>query len=75
MATIDRAQVDGVVAGLRQVSGTRLRVDIDELILTEPDVTNLYILALEELQRDSGKMGWFQVTGGQCLMAVIDSCN
>ena len=61
--SLEEAQKQGVVIGLKDVSGTRLRLDIDEFLITQPDTFNLFILAIKDLHNDSSKMGWFEVAG------------
>ncbi|KAL1618339.1 hypothetical protein SLS54_007316 [Diplodia seriata] len=67
MGSLAQAQTDGVVIGLHGVSGIQPRREIDDLVLNEPDMFNLFLLALESLQKDEGahqdKMGYFQVSG------------
>lgn len=68
MDAISQAQRDGVVLGLKGLSGNSPvpRLDIDELLLTKPDAFNLYLLALDELQNEqhaTDKMGYQQVAG------------
>ena len=60
------AQKRGVVIGLRGVTGVVERLDIDELLLKRPDTTNLFLLALRDLQEDpetTKPMGYFQIAG------------
>jgi tyrosinase len=45
----------GIVKGLREVSGILPRVDIDIMIRDQPDVFNLFLLALEYIQRPDYK--------------------
>ncbi|MCJ1404105.1 hypothetical protein MMC11_007330 [Xylographa trunciseda] len=61
--TLDEAQEKGIVIGLKDVSDVRYRLDIDSFMMTKPDCFNLFILAVGELQKDSGNMGWFEVAG------------
>lgn len=66
MDRLERAQEDGVVLGLHDVAGVQPRLDIDQLILQEPDTFNLFVLALNELMDFSvsgDKMGYFQNAG------------
>jgi len=61
--SLDEAQKQGIVIGLKDISSVRPRLDIDTFMMTKPDTFNLFILAVAELQSDSSKMGWFEVTG------------
>ncbi|KAK0663837.1 Tyrosinase [Lasiodiplodia hormozganensis] len=63
MASLAEAQNDGIVIGLRSVSGVHPRHEIDYLVKNEPDMFNLFLLAIESLQHDETKMGFFQVCG------------
>ena len=67
MVDLKDAQKDGIVIGLKNISGVLERREIDKVLLKEPDVFNLYLLALERLQEDKegkqDKMGYFQVAG------------
>ncbi|OJD40032.1 tyrosinase [Diplodia corticola] len=67
MGSLAQAQADGVVIGLKGLSGIHPRREIDDLVVNEPDMFNLFILALESLQKDEGahqnKMGYFQIAG------------
>ena len=68
MAILDEAQKNGVVIGLRDVTGqVRERLDVDELLSTYPNTFNLFLLALSEIQDEhksnNDKMGWFQIAG------------
>lgn len=49
MASIAQAQANGVVVGLKSVSEVKPRREIDDLVVNEPDVFNLFLLALESL--------------------------
>ena len=73
MDALKQAQKDGVVLGLKNVSGIIPRVDIDVLLSEQPDTFNLFLLALEALQSHvdpkteeelkQDKMGYFQIAG------------
>lgn len=67
MASLAYGQAHGVVVGLKSVSDVKPRREIDDLVVNEPDVFNLFLLALEYLQKDTGqwqdKMSYFQVAG------------
>ena len=61
---------DHVVLGLKSVSDVLPRQDIDILCRDDPDVLNLFILALAALQHESMTnkwMGYFQIAGMQAL--------
>ena len=63
---LDKAQADGIVLGLRKVAGVVPRLDIDVLLHQEPDASNLFLLAFEDLKKDDGIMGYFQIAGPPC---------
>src|SRR5437667_1835005 len=66
MDKLKEAQKAGVVVGLADVAEVVPRLDIDELLLREPDTFNLFLLALQELQNDTNSskiMGYYQVAG------------
>ena len=65
MASIQNVQRDGVVAGLAFSGQALARLDIDQLLLSQPDTFNLFLLALERLQSANAidKMAWYQVAG------------
>ena len=69
--TIDQAQDKGFVVGLKDASGTQPRREIDDLAKNDPDVFNLYILALAAMQADKGKMGYFQIAGTSFHVTVL----
>ncbi|KJX93717.1 tyrosinase precursor like protein [Zymoseptoria brevis] len=65
---IESAQKDGVVVGLKHVSGVQPRLEIDDLMVNHPDVFNLFILALQQIMQDESdgvqnKMNYFEVAG------------
>lgn len=62
-STLETAQDDGVVIGLKSLSNVEQRLEIDELLVKHPDVFNLFLLALERLQQDQSKMGYFKIAG------------
>ncbi|KAF4334818.1 tyrosinase precursor (monophenol monooxygenase) [Fusarium beomiforme] len=76
MTKLDQAHKDGVVLGLRDV-GVGERLDIDVMLMTQPDTFNLFLIALMEVQGkkvdweiDPGYsftsdniMSWFQIAG------------
>lgn len=60
------AQNHGVVIGLKAVAGIQPRLDIDQLIMQQPDAFNLLVLALSELMDSSqteNVMGFYQLAG------------
>lgn len=66
--SIESAQKDGVVVGLKDVSGVQPRLEIDDLMVNHPDVFNLFILALQQIMQDEStgvqnKMNYFEVAG------------
>jgi hypothetical protein len=63
MDHLQKAQSNGVVLGLKAVAGVVPRLDIDELLLQEPDAFNLFVLAFSELKSDNKIMGYFQIAG------------
>ena len=57
---------DRVVLGLKSVTGVLPRQDIDILLGDDPDVLNLFLLALAAIQADKMNkewMGYFQIAG------------
>ena len=63
----------GVVIGLTAVAGTVPRQDVDKLLHDDPEVFNLFLLALSELQAadmTKERMGYFQIPG-QSFAALI----
>jgi hypothetical protein len=65
VASIQNAQRNGVVAGLASTGRNLPRLDIDQMLLTQPDTFNLFLLALEKIQSTgtADKWGWFQLSG------------
>ncbi|KAL1639607.1 hypothetical protein SLS58_007807 [Diplodia intermedia] len=67
MTSLAYAQAYGVVVGLKSASDVQPRREIDDLVVNEPDMFNLFLLALEALQKDYGgwqdKMSYFQIAG------------
>lgn len=64
-ASLPDAHGAGIVTGLRDVSGILPRRELDDLMTNDPDVFNLYILALDKLQKADvdDKMGYFRIAG------------
>ncbi|KXJ86569.1 hypothetical protein Micbo1qcDRAFT_208983 [Microdochium bolleyi] len=50
MDQLNEAHKQGVVLGLRDVAGVVDRVDIDVMLLEQPDTFNLFLIALMEIQ-------------------------
>ncbi|EWG47520.1 hypothetical protein FVEG_07596 [Fusarium verticillioides 7600] len=50
MDNINNAHKEGAVIGLREVAGVGERLDIDVMLMTQPDTFNLFLIALMELQ-------------------------
>lgn len=54
----------GVVVGMRQLTGeVRPRMDIDVLLMTQPDTFNLFLQALVALQGDPKLLGYYALAG------------
>ena len=66
---LKRAHNKGIVVGLADFPSSRggvvLRQDVDVLLVKEPRTFNLFLLALDALQRDDANeiMGYFQIAG------------
>ena len=66
MEVLKQAQADGVVIGLKDVAGVVPRLDVDLLLLNEPNTFNLFLLALQSLQSEKDsedKMAYFKIAG------------
>ena len=77
MDNLNKAHEQGVVRGLKEVSGVMPRLDIDVLILEQPDTFNLLLITLLELKNEeipwsipveykldhNDKMSFFQLAG------------
>ncbi|CVL09423.1 related to tyrosinase precursor (monophenol monooxygenase) [Fusarium proliferatum] len=50
MDNINKAHKEGAVIGLHEVAGVGERLDIDVMLMTQPDTFNLFLIALMELQ-------------------------
>lgn len=76
LKTLQDAQANGVVLGIKDIAGVGLRREIDDLLLNDPDVFNLYIMALKDLMRDeqgSNMFGWYRLAGlFPCLFACSE---
>lgn len=68
MEALKKAQQEGVILGLRDVANVIPRLDIDVLLLNEPDTFNLFLLALSSIQTKKPEeiMGYYQVAGLYC---------
>ncbi|KAK1826001.1 hypothetical protein QBC39DRAFT_317544 [Podospora conica] len=61
-----KAAEQGVVVDMKDLTGLNVdveRVDVDVLLTSQPDTFNLMLLAIEEMQKDSSRLGWFQIAG------------
>ncbi|KAF9772953.1 hypothetical protein IL306_009291 [Fusarium sp. DS 682] len=77
MEKLNQAHEKGVVLGLHEVAGVAERLDIDVMLMTQPDTFNLFLIALMELKgmkvtwdipsdysfTPEDKMSWFQIAG------------
>jgi hypothetical protein len=66
MDKLNQAQTNGVVIGLKDVADVVPRLDVDQLLLQEPDTFNLFLIALGDLQQDpniTDIMSYYQVAG------------
>ena len=64
MDALKEAHNDGVVLGLKDVAGVLPRLDVDVMLITQPDTFNLFLLALRVLQNDNlnkDKNGYFEL--------------
>lgn len=85
MDKLNKAHEQGVVLGLRDVAGVGERLDIDVMLMTQPDTFNLFLIALMELQGtkvpwniDPGYsftskdiMSWFQLAGMSFTWSIV----
>ena len=55
----------GIVFGMGALNNdeVRARLDIDVMIARQPDVFNLFLLALTDLKADKSKLGYFSLAG------------
>lgn len=81
MVSLDEANKQGLVVGLKDVNGIKERLDIDVLMCNYPDTFNLLILALLELKAEkvpwsidpdfvvnkTDKMSFYQIAGTQLI--------
>ncbi|KAG8527795.1 uncharacterized protein KY384_007949 [Bacidia gigantensis] len=73
MTTIDETELQklrdantkGIVLGLKAFASVKPRLDIDDLLAQLPKAFNLFLIALDDLQKDKSKTGYAQI-------AVID---
>lgn len=65
MEDLRAAQEAGIVIGLAKASGKLPRLDMDEMIVNQPDTFNLFCLAMDELKSapPSDWMGYYQIAG------------
>lgn len=84
MDKLNKAHDDGVVLGLADVAGVAQRLDIDVMLLKQPDTFNLFIIALLELQgrqvpwkvdpgytfTSADKISFFQLAGALAIHAA-----
>ncbi|ETS85736.1 hypothetical protein PFICI_03761 [Pestalotiopsis fici W106-1] len=65
MEEIRAAQKAGIVIGLSKAGGFLPRIDIDQMIVNQPDTFNLFCLAMVELKSapPSDWMGYYQIAG------------
>lgn len=79
MASIAQAHANGKVVGLESISDgqPQPRREIDDLMMNEPVVFNLFLLALESIQKDQAdkdgqqdKMSFFEIAGSSSSFAV-----
>ena len=64
MDTLKQAHNDGVLLGLKNVAGVVPRLDVDVMLMTQPDTFNLFLLALRVLQNDGlskDKNGYYEL--------------
>ena len=74
---LEQAHQQGCILGLKKVADVVERVDIDVMLLNQPEVFNLFLIALMELKgtkvpwqiptdhqfTSDDKMSWFQIAG------------
>ena len=54
----------GVVVGMKELTGeVRSRVDIDVLLVSQPDTFNLFLQALATLQENPKLLGYYALAG------------
>ncbi|KAI4603987.1 hypothetical protein KJ359_000112 [Pestalotiopsis sp. 9143b] len=65
MDQLRQAQKAGVVLGLAGVGPNLPRLEIDDMIINQPDTFNLFCLAMDELKSSppSDWMGYYQIAG------------
>lgn len=65
MAPSEAELDDGIVFGMGALNHNevRPRLDIDVMIARQPDVFNIFLLALTDLKVDHSKLGYFQLAG------------
>ncbi|OAP60301.1 hypothetical protein AYL99_05303 [Fonsecaea erecta] len=62
----------GVVFGIGALNHdeVRARLDIDVMIAKQPDVFNLFLLALMDLKADTSKLGYFSLAGDSSIESM-----
>ena len=69
------AHFKGILLGLNGVSGIKQRLDIDVLLLKQPQTFNLFLLAFDKSQNDPDlsniKMSYFQIAGKSALAEQV----
>jgi len=74
-ALLEKAQKEGTIIGLDKVTGQTVdRLDLDELLFKEPDAFNIFLIALQNLQKDeiwTEKFSFFQVAGIDCASKFV----
>jgi len=54
----------GVVVGMKELTGeVRSRVDIDALLVSQPDTFNLFLQALATLEENPKLLGYYALAG------------
>lgn len=54
----------GVVVGMKELTGqVHSRVDIDVLLVSQPDTFNLFLQALAKLQENPKLLGYYELAG------------
>ena len=64
MAKPQEVAATGVVVGMKELTGeVHPRVDIDVLLVSQPDTFNLFLQALATLQKNPKILGYYQLAG------------
>lgn len=67
----------GIVKGLRDISGVKPRLDIDVMIRDQPDTFNLFILALDKMQKPDfqpSRLRYAEISGNITPLSNQDLC-